>query len=90
MSSIKCVVGSKGDERAPSDNAYNGVADNDLEMVCRATKDNKAVLDDVSHRTSRSTKIKRRERVADKIDKAARVLFPLAFIVYNVFYWTFY
>ncbi|XP_078343704.1 gamma-aminobutyric acid receptor subunit beta-3-like isoform X2 [Oculina patagonica] len=89
-SSIKCVVGSKGDGRAPPDDTYNGVADNDLEMVYRASKENKAVVDDVSLHNSRTTKSKRKEKIADKIDKASRVLFPLAFVVYNCYYWIYY
>ena len=44
----------------------------------------------MSLHNNRNTKNKRREKMADKIDKASRVLFPLAFIVYNVTYWIYY
>ena len=90
-SSIKCVVASKADGQVPSENTYNGVPDNDLEMVYRGTKDAKAVVvDDVSLHENKSTKYERRERIADKIDKASRVLFPLTFVIYNAYYWIHY
>lgn len=89
-SSIKCAVGSKADTKTPSDDAYGAAGDNDLEMVYRAAKANKVMVDDMSHHNHRNTKNKKREKMADKIDKASRVLFPLAFIVYNVSYWIYY
>lgn len=90
LSSIKCAVGSKAETKTTSDDVYGGVADNDLEMVYRAAKANKAVVDDLSLRNNMETKYKKRERIADNIDKASRVLFPLTFVVYNVVYWVYY
>ena len=89
-SSIKCAVGLKAETKTTSNDVYGGVPDNDLEMVSRAAKANKAVVDDVSLRNNRETKNKKREMIADKIDKASRVLFPLTFVVYNVAYWVYY
>ena len=89
-SPITCAVGSKAETRTNSDDVYGGVPDNDLEMVYRAAKANKTVVDDMSLHNNRNTKNKKRERFADKIDKASRVMFPLAFIVYNVVYWVYY
>lgn len=89
-SSIKCTVGSQAETKTISDDVYGGVPDNDLEMVYRAAKANKAVVDDMSLRNNRDAKNKKREMIADKIDKASRVLFPLAFVVYNVVYWVYY
>ena len=90
FSSIKCAVGSKAETGTTPDDVYGGVPDNDLEMVYRAAKANKAVVDDMSLHNSRNTKNKKKERIADKIDKASRVLFPLTFIVYNIVYWVYY
>lgn len=89
-SSIKCAVGLKAETKTTSDDVYGGVPDNDLEMVYRATKANKAVVDDMSLRNNRDAKKNKKERIADKIDKASRVLFPLAFVVYNIVYWVYY
>lgn len=89
-SSIKCAVGLEAETKTTSDDVYGGVPDNDLEMVYRATKANKAVVDDMSLRNNRDAKKNKKERIADKIDKASRVLFPLAFVVYNIVYWVYY
>ena len=89
-SSIKYAVGSKTETRTTSDDVYGGVPDNDLEMVYRAAKANKTVVDDMSLHNKRVTKSKKKERIADRIDKASRILFPLAFVVYNVVYWVYY
>ena len=88
------MIGSKKDVNAPSANgSINGVTnmgsgDDDLEMVNRATKANKAVVDDGP--LDNSTKNKKMSKIADAIDDTSRVLFPLVFIVYNIFYWTYY
>lgn len=63
-------------------------SDNDLEMVYRATKANKAVLDDGSLQDG--IKNKRMEKIANAIDNTSRALFPLAFFCFNIFYWTYY
>ena len=91
--SFKSVIGSKKDVNSPSANGtIHGVAnmgsDDDLEMVYRATKDNKAVVDDGP--LDNSNENKKMSKIADAIDRASRVLFPLAFIAYNIFYWTYY
>lgn len=93
QSSIRHVIGSKSDVNSPSANGNTqGIAnmgsDDDLEMVHRATKANKTVMDD--GRLDQSAENKKVSKIADAIDKASRVLFPLAFIGYNVFYWTYY
>lgn len=63
-------------------------SDDDLEMVYRATKANKAVVDDGP--LDNSTENKKMSKRADAIDQASRVLFPLVFLSYNIFYWTYY
>ena len=62
--------------------------DNNLEMVIRASKPTKAVMDDgeLEDRGERN----RNEKIADRIDQISRVLYPLAFIIYNIFYWAYY
>ncbi|KAJ7336019.1 Gamma-aminobutyric acid receptor subunit alpha-4 [Desmophyllum pertusum] len=76
----------KDDTEAPSDDND----DNDLEMVCRATKAHKTAVDDKSLHSTRSVKHKRMEKIADNIDRASQVLFPLAFTVFNMWYWIYY
>lgn len=90
-SSYKSVK-SKGDLNSPraEKGGISNTGCDDLEMVCRATKANKVVVDDGPVHTNRSIKNKRREKIADNIDRASRVLFPLVFIIYNIFYWAYY
>lgn len=74
-----------------SDNIPNGRVmggDEDLEMVYRATKADKTVVDDGAKKES--IKDERMERIASAIDKVSRFAFPFAFICYNIFYWTYY
>ena len=59
-------------------------------MVYRGIKPDKAVVNNVSVHNTRSIRKKPRAKIADNIDKASRVLFPLAFSIYNIFYWTYY
>lgn len=91
-SSFKSLIGSRTDVNSPtSDNIPNGRVmggDEDLEMVYRATKADKTVVDDGAKKES--IKDERMERIASAIDKVSRVLFPFAFICYNIFYWTYY
>ncbi|KAJ7383887.1 Gamma-aminobutyric acid receptor subunit alpha-4 [Desmophyllum pertusum] len=99
LSLVECMIvfifasSAKKDEEQSADNHNGGVTNmgpnDDLEMVNRATKADKTVVDDVSLRSSRSIKKKRMEKIADNIDRASQVLFPLTFIVYNIFYWTY-
>lgn len=58
-------------------------------MAHGATKTNKFVVDDglVDQATLRSKRMMKR---AELIDSASRILFPFAFVVYNVYYWTYY
>ena len=91
--SLRSVIGSKRDVNSTSANGHihgvtNTGSDNDLEMVYRANKANKAVVDDGP--LDNSTQSKKMSKIADAIDNTSRVLFPLAFIVYNIFYWTYY
>lgn len=91
--SFKSVIGSKNDVNSPSANGHipgatNMGSDDDLEMVYRATKANRAVVDDGP--LDSSTENKKMSKIADAIDKASRVLFPLVFIGYNIFYWIYY
>ena len=81
---------------SPSSNSPNGGVSNigsdvdGLEMVHRATKVGNMVVDDSSVQEIRSTNSKRMEMIADKIDRASRVIFPSIFILYNIFYWAYY
>lgn len=58
-------------------------------MVQNATKSNNTVLEDGS-RDADSVHTKTMATVATAIENIARILFPLAFIGYNIFYWTYY
>ena len=58
-------------------------------MVQNATKSNNTVLKDGS-RDADSVQTKTMTTVATAIENIARILFPLAFISYNIFYWTYY
>ena len=87
------MIGSKNDVSSPSANGnVDGIPnlgpEDDLEMVYRATKANKAVMDDGP--SDDNTEDKKMSKIADAIDQASRVLFPLAFLCYNIFYWTYY
>jgi len=87
------VIGSKNDVSSPSANGeVRGVpnmgSEDDLEMVYRATKAHKAVVDDGPPDDSNGNK--KMSKIADAIDQASRVLFPLVFLCYNIFYWTYY
>lgn len=86
------MIGSKSSStNSPNGGVSNIGSGDDLEMVYRATKVGKTVVDDNSSiQRERSTKSKRMEMIASKIDKASRVLFPSVFILYNIFYWTYY
>ena len=57
-------------------------------MAYGATKTNSVLVDDghFDETTLRSKRMKR----AEVIDSASRILFPLAFVVYNVYYWSYY
>lgn len=57
-------------------------------MVDIATKSDKVVLEDGSKEDSGERKLL--EKIACAIDNVSRVLFPSAFIGYNIFYWTYY
>ena len=60
-----------------------------LKWFKNATKSNNTVLEDGS-RDADSVQTKTMETVATGIENIARILFPLAFIGYNIFYWTYY
>ena len=59
-------------------------------MVYRGIKADKAGEDNALVNNNISIKNKRWVKIADKIDRASRVLFPLAFSFYNLFYWRYY
>lgn len=60
----------------------------DLEMVYSANNSGKAVLDNGS--LQENMKNNTMEKIANVIDSISRFLFPLAFVGYNIFYWTYY
>ena len=58
-------------------------------MVYRGIKADKAEEDNaVVNNNNRSIKNKRYVKIADNIDRASRVLFPVAFSIYNIIYWS--
>ena len=61
-----------------------GVEGGDLELAFKGTNDNKEVLDDCSIQENKSNK--RLKQAAASIDNISRVLFPLSFVVYNIYY----
>ena len=65
-----------------------GVEGGDLELAFKGTNDNKEVLDDCSSQENKSNK--RLEKAAASIDNISRVLFPLSFVVYNIYYFVCY
>ena len=62
--------------------------DDDLEMVEQASKANKSVVDDAAIEEFIGTS--KKEMAADYTDKASRVLFPLAFVIFNIIYWAYF
>ena len=71
-----------------SENSNENTGGDDLEMVYTATKSDKTVLEDGLKEDSGKRKMM--EKIACGIDNVSRVLFPLAFVAYNIFYWTYY
>lgn len=61
----------------------------DVEMAYGATKTNSVLVDD-GHFDETTLRSKRMMKRAEVIDSASRILFPLAFVVYNVYYWSYY
>ena len=57
-------------------------------MVYRGIKADKVLEDDAPVHNNRGIKYKRLVEIADNIDRASRVLFPVAFSIYNMFYWS--
>ena len=95
-SSIKGAIGLKRDKRSDQSTAeYNGSIKtassgfevDDLEMVNLASRANKSVVDDATVDFVGQDK---RGTIADSVDKASRVLFPLSFIIFNVAYWIYF
>jgi len=91
-SSIKAVIGTKSSSKSPTRNGNKGKlimgADDDLEMVHRANKTGKTVVDDGSIAGFIGTS--KKETAAGNIDKASRALFPLSFVILNVVYWVYF
>ena len=65
----------------------NRAADDDLEMVNRK-KASKMVVDDGPIDEFIGTS--KKEAIAEFIDKASRLIFPLLFIVFNLVYWIYF
>lgn len=90
--SIKAAIGTKDISKSPERNGRNGdmnmAVDDDLEMIFRANKASKTVVDDGSVADFIGTS--KKESAADNIEKASRVLFPLLFVILNVVYWIYF
>ncbi|XP_068759272.1 glycine receptor subunit alpha-2-like [Montipora capricornis] len=92
-SSLKtCLFGSRTHRRNPNEYNRNDQRSNfedDIEMAHGVTKANRFVMDDgvLDQTTQRSKRMMKR---AEIIDKISRVLFPLTFVAYNIFYWNYY
>ena len=88
--SIKSALGANNVSKSPDRHKgeTNTGTDDDLEMVHRANKASKTVVDDGS--IADLTGTSKKEKAADNIDKASRVLFPLIFIIFNVVYWVYF
>ena len=95
-SSIKGAIFLRKDKRSDQSIAgYNGSTkttstgfdDDDLEMVKLASKADKSVIDDA---TVDFVGHYKRGTIADSLDKASRVLFPLSFITFNIVYWIYF
>ncbi|KAM7431903.1 hypothetical protein ABFA07_017593 [Porites harrisoni] len=91
---LKLAIASKSakswtDSKHQGNGSANLQSQDDLEMVQNATKSNNTVLEDGS-RDADSVQTKTMATVATAIENIARILFPLAFISYNIFYWTYY
>ena len=61
--------------------------DDDLEMGNKTNKANKSAVDDATLGDFISS---RKETAADFIDKGSRVVFPLAFVIFNIVYWVYF
>ncbi|XP_068713721.1 gamma-aminobutyric acid receptor subunit alpha-1-like isoform X2 [Montipora foliosa] len=86
----KSLSGSETNDRSskkPNGHAYMGNGE-DLEMGLKDIKVDKISLD--SCEIQENTKNKRMKKMANLIDSISRVLFPLTFACYNIFYWTHY
>ena len=94
LSWLKLAITSKSakswtDSKHEGNGNANLQSQDDLEMVQNATKSNNTVLKDGS-RDADSVQTKTMTTVATAIENIARILFPLAFISYNIFYLTYY
>ena len=89
---MKAVIGTKDVSKSPDRNGKNDdinkAVDDDLEMVFRANKASKTVVDDGSVFDLVGTN--KKETAAVNIDKASRVLFPLLFVSFNAVYWVYF
>lgn len=87
-----CLFGTRTHRQAPDAYRPSGQTiglDDDIEMAFGATKASKFIMDDgiVDQTTITSQRLTKR---AEAIDKASRILFPLTFALYNIYYWTYY
>ena len=79
----------KTDDGAPvADEAKNGSAIHQNDVRKETQPETETMLD---NRAGQKSKKKRRrmEKIAKLIDNFSRVLFPLAFICFNIYYWNF-
>ena len=86
-SSVKSLIARKtnsGDRETADGHANMGVDGENLELAYRGTNANKEVLDDCTIQENKSNE--RLEKAAASIDNISRVLFPLSFVVYNIYY----
>ncbi|XP_044182798.1 gamma-aminobutyric acid receptor subunit alpha-6-like isoform X2 [Acropora millepora] len=83
------VMNFKTDDGAPvADEAKNGSAIHQNDVRKETQPETETMLD---NRAGQKSKKKRRrmEKIAKLIDNFSRVLFPLAFICFNIYYWKF-
>jgi len=88
ISSSDKSVKSKGASPRTEHTGNSNMACDDLEMVYCGAKPDKVVVNDGTVASNRS--VKNKAKIANNIDRASRVLFPMAFIIYNIFYWIYY
>ena len=87
-----CFFGSRTHRRPSETGTPNDEStryQDDVEMAYGATKTNSVLVDD-GHFDETTLRRNRMMKRAEVIDSASRILFPLAFVVYNVYYWSYY
>ena len=78
----------KTDDGAPiTDQTKNGSAIHQNDVSTETQTDTETMLEDKAGQKSK--KRRTMEKIAKLIDNFSRVLFPLAFICFNIYYWKF-